>query len=326
MTDDNRSEFSFNGDGQEPESFYHEELKDMRVEKLSQRVTLLSILLPCLTAVAVYFGYQELSDRLSRSQAAGSLEVQRLAQELENLAQDFNEKLVAFSNTLSTQGKDFGNTIDGRIFAINKDIEKLQNKIGSLEVDLKRDVKQNQDTIEKLTVSKADKKDQAVAVEKIKASIKPLKAELQKLKAIRQDVKTMTADIKKLGNNLTQKMDAVTAKTERVGQEYKQLEASLTKLSNNTVEKDTLALEVFKLKKNIQNDLSEQLSDLNRRLDAIQKEIIEIELNTKTGKQAMKKISPKTISQPSTRALNTGSGSPPLPPQSGTITEKDLIE
>ena len=52
MAESKPPEFRFNVDDQEePDEFYHEEMKDLRVEKLSQRITLISILLPCLIAV-----------------------------------------------------------------------------------------------------------------------------------------------------------------------------------------------------------------------------------------------------------------------------------
>ena len=134
MAGENPSGFKFNGDEQEPDSFYHEELKDLRIEKLSQRVTLLSILLPCLTAVIIYFGYQNLSSRVSRNHDIGSLEIQRLAKELEDLTKTFNHKLVTFSTTLSTQDKDFGVSIEGRLFALSKNFVELQNKFKSLNI------------------------------------------------------------------------------------------------------------------------------------------------------------------------------------------------
>jgi DNA repair exonuclease SbcCD ATPase subunit len=329
MADKNPSDFRFDNDEQEPDSFYHEELKDLRIEKLSQRVTLLAILLPCLVAVAMYIGYQELSDRVSRSHDTGSLEVQRLVKELEDLAKNFNEKLITFSTTLSTQDKDFGTSIEGRLFAINNNIDELQNKFKSLNEDLKQGLKQNQDTIEKLKASKADKKSQAVAVEKINAAIKPLENELQSLKTIRTDLKTVSVDIKKLESNLTKNLATVTANSEQFSKDYEQLKASLTELSGKTIDKDTLAaleLEILILKKNFKSQLSEEVSNLNQRLDTIQKEIDGIEKISGTQKQSLKKVSKKAVSQQSGAAPKTGTGSAELPTQSETISEKDLIE
>jgi chromosome segregation ATPase len=326
MAEKNPSGFRFDGNEQEPETFYHEELKDLRVEKLSQRVTLLSILLPCLIAVAIYFGYRELSGRLSQNYDTGSMEVQQLTKEIENLSKSFNEKLITFSTTLSTQDKDFGTSIEGRIFAINQNIDVLQKNFKSLSADLKQELKQNQDSIEKLKVSKADKKSQALAVEKINAAIKPLQKELQTLAAIRQDLKTVSADIKKLDSKLTEKIAALTTTTSQVSQDYDQMQASLTKLADIIIDKDALALELFKLKKNFENQISEEITDLNQRLDSIQKEIGSTEKISKTQKQSMKKVSKKTVSQQAGAAEKTGSGSDALPVKSGTITEKDLVE
>jgi len=340
MADKNPSEFRFNGDDPESETFYHEEFKDLRVEKLSQRVTLLTILLPCLIAVTIYFGYQNLSGRVSQSHDTGSLEIQRLTEKLEDLSKNFNEKLITFSTTLSTQDKDFGTTIEGRLFAINKNIGKLQHDIKSLNEDLKsinedlkRGLKQNQDTIDKLKASKADKKNQAVAVEKINAAIKPLKKEIPKLKAIGQNLKAVSNSMNKLESNLTAKLEALTADSQQHSKNYDQLQASLTelsnnatKLSNNTIDQDSLALEIFKLKKNLQNQIAKEVIDINQRLDTIQKEVVGSEKRSATQKQSLKKVSKKAVSQQSGTASKTGTAGAAFPAQSGTITEKDLIE
>jgi DNA repair exonuclease SbcCD ATPase subunit len=326
MADENPSEFRFDDNEPEPETFYHEEFKDLRVEKLSQRLTLLSILLPCLVAVTIYFGYRQLSGKLSQSHATGSLEVQRLTKEIENLSKSFNEKLITFSTTLSAQDKDFGTSIEGRLLAMNKNIDVLQKNLKSLNDDLNHGLAQNQDSIEKLKVSKADKKSQAVAVEKINAAIKPLQKELQSLQTIRQDFETVSADIKKLESKLTEKIAALTTATDQAGQDYDQLQASVIKLADKTIDKDELALEIFKLKINFENQISEEVTALNRRLDAIQKEIGGSESISKTQKQSMKKVSKKTVSSQAGAAEQSGSASYGLPAPTGSITEKDLIE
>ena len=94
-------EFRFNADDQEPDELYHEEMKDLRVEKLNQRITLITILLPCLIAVAIYFGYRDLTSRVLQDRDSGNLEVQKLSLQIEELSKKFNERLIAFSTTLS---------------------------------------------------------------------------------------------------------------------------------------------------------------------------------------------------------------------------------
>ena len=78
MAEDPSPEFKFSDEDQDPETFYQEEIKDLKVEKLSQRVTLLSILLPILMGIAIFFAYRDLTGRVSLTQDTGSMEVQRL--------------------------------------------------------------------------------------------------------------------------------------------------------------------------------------------------------------------------------------------------------
>jgi chromosome segregation ATPase len=333
MAGENSSDFKFDADDQEPESFYHEELNDLRVEKLSQRMTLITILLPCLLAVGVYFGYQDLTNKISRSQDSGSLEIQRLTTEIEDLSRNFNQKLITFSTTLSTQDKDFGTSIEGRLIAVYQNVDTLQKNFKSLSEELRRDLKLNQVTIEKLKASKVDKKSQAVAIEKINAAMAPLKSELLNLKALKQDLKAVSDSIAELESKLTNQLEALSADTQQHGQNYDQLQLSLTELSNKTselsnktVDKDTLALEVFKLKKNLQNQIAKEITDLNQRLDTIQSEVIDFEKITGTQKQSLKRISKDAVSQQSAPASKTGTGSAAVQTQPGTITEKDLIE
>jgi DNA repair exonuclease SbcCD ATPase subunit len=226
---------------------------------------------------------------------------------------------------LSNQDKDFGASIEGRLFALNKNFGKLQYDFKSLNEDLKRDIKQNQDTIEKLKASKADKKSQVVAVEKINASIEPLKEELQKLKGVRQDLKTASAVIKKLESKLTNELETLTAAAREQSKNYDELQASLAELSNKASDNEALALDVLILKKNMSNQIK-AAKDINRRLDALQSEIDGILQISAGQKQSLKKISKKAVSQQSGAAPEGTAGSAALQEQPGTITEKDLIE
>ena len=71
------------------------------------------------------------------------------------------------------------------------------------------------------------------------------------------------------------------------------------------------------LKKNFQNQISKEVTNINQRLDSIQIELDDNKKNSGTQKQSLKKVSKKAVSQDSGAAL---------PAQSGDITEKDLIE
>ncbi|CAB1082772.1 hypothetical protein D1AOALGA4SA_10371 [Olavius algarvensis Delta 1 endosymbiont] len=320
MAGNNPSEFRFDGNDQEAESIYQEEFKDLRLERLSQRLTFLMILLPCLTAVALYFGYQDLSGKFSRNNDSGSQEIQRLTEELEDLSQDFNQKLITFSTTLSSQDEDFGTSVKGRLFTINKDIGMLQQDFKSLNEEIRRNLKQNTATIEKLQSSKADKKSQAVAVEKINANIKPLMAEIQKLKTVRRDLKAISGDMAKLEKKLTANLAALADEARQTGANNAQMQATLAELSSKTIDKDALALEIFKLKKKFQSQISREVANINQRLDTIRLEVDRTETIVGPEKKSLKKISKETVPRQASSGRKSTTAKP------GTITEKDLIE
>lgn len=326
MADNTPSEFRFNGDDQEQESYYHEEFKDLRIERISQRVTLLTILLPCLMAVAAYFGYQNLAGKLDRGRDSGSQEIQKLTKDLEDLSKSFNEKLITFSTTLSTQDKDFGTSIEGRLVAVNQNIGKLQHDYNAFSQDLKRSIGQNQDTIEKLKASKADKKSQVVAVEKINAEIESLNKGLRSLTDLRSELKSAFAAIETLEKKLTAELETLTAAVRQQEKNDDELRTVISELTENkAVDTEALALDVLILKKNLPNQ-AKAVTAINRRLDTLESALNGILQISAAQKQSLKKVSKKALTQKAGAASESGSGSTALREQPKTITEKDLIE
>jgi len=315
------SEFKFDDDDQDPETFYHEEIRDLRIEKLSQRITLISILLPCLMAVAIYFGYRNLTGRMSQSQDTGFLEVQKLSGKIDDLSKKFNEKLITFTTTLSTQDKDFGTSTSERLTTIKKNIDALNKNLKALNENLT----QTKSTIKKLDASKADKKSQEAAITKINAALEPLKKELQALTDIRRDLKSLSSEIVNLEGELTKKLAELAALTEQFGKDYDRLQASITNLSDEKIDKDSVYIEVFKLKKNFQSLISQEIAGLNRRLDSIQKKMDDMERISRSSKKSMKSLSKKITPRNST-AKKTGSVKETTPAKSATIDEQDLLE
>jgi DNA repair exonuclease SbcCD ATPase subunit len=302
MAEKKPPEFRFNADDQEPEEFYHEEMKDLRVEKLSQRITLISILLPCLMAVAIYFGYRDLTGRVHQGRDSGNLEVQKLSEQMEALSKKFNEKLITFSTTLSAQDQDFGNSISGKLNTINTNIEVLNQSMKSLHESLK----QTNSAIEKLDEAKADKKSQKAAIAKLTADLDPLKNEFQSLKDIRRDVKSVSSEIKTLKSQFAEEMTTLAANTEKSKQDYDLLQASIAKQLSEKIDKAALGVELLMFKKN-QGIHSQEITRLAQKLDAIQKKIEGMQIDSKLNRQPEESISKKLPPTQPTMTENTGS-------------------
>jgi DNA repair exonuclease SbcCD ATPase subunit len=295
-------EFRFNADDQEPDEFYNEEMKDLRVEKLNQRITLISILLPCLIAVIIYFGYRDLTGRVHQGRDSGNLEVQKLSNQMEALSKKFNEKLIAFSTTLSTQDQNFDNSISGKLNTINSNIEVLNQSISSLNENLK----QTKSVIKKIDAAKADKKSQEAAIAKLKADLDPLKNEFQSLTNIRGDIKSVSSEIKNLENQFTEEITKVAENTEKFKKEYDLLQASIASQLSKKIDKAELGVELLMLKKN-QSIHSQEITRIIQRLDSIQKKIEGMPIDSKLNRQTKESISKKLSPTQSTMTENTGS-------------------
>ena len=206
--------------------------------------------------------------------------------------------------------------------AINKNIDELQNNVKVLNDDLKKAGA----TIDRLNASKADKKSQALAIEKINAAITPLQAEVDKLKTVSGDIKKVSDDIANLESKLTQQLATATASMEQTQKDNEQIQESLAKLSGKTVDKDMLAFEIIKLRNYFQSQISKDMSSLNQRMDALKKQIDAIDKISGSQKETSRKVSKKTsLPQPSTTADKGTVGQTTAAP-SGTIVEKDLNE
>ena len=66
------------------ESIYAEERNGLRLEKLAQRVTIISILLPVLIGIILVISYLDIKSRVSTLQDTGESAVQSLSKNLES--------------------------------------------------------------------------------------------------------------------------------------------------------------------------------------------------------------------------------------------------
>lgn len=315
MVEENPPEFKFSDDDQDPETFYQEELKDLRVEKLSQRITMLSILLPIILGIAIFFAYRDLTGRVSKTQDTGSMEVHRISRQLEEITKEFNDKLITFTTTLSTQDKAFDSTVSGKLAAVDKNVAALDKNLQSLNENLN----QTRSTIKDLGASKADKKSQNAAFDRVNKTLKAMDRELKSLAKIQGELKTLSTGINELETRLDQKIGKAASDAEQSRKDLELLQTSFGELAGKKVDAETFELELFKLRKNYQNRVVQEISAIKKNLEAIEKKIDDIQRISRSSKKSMKSLSKKP---PTT----SGQEKTTTPSKSGSISEQDLIE
>lgn len=288
IDDEQYSSFKFEGDD-EPDSeqtVYQDEVKDRRVEKLSHRVTIISILIPVLIGVIFYIAYSDVTSRVSQSQDVGAMEIQ-------NLSSQLNENFAALS-------------------AKYGDLETaLTEKLASLEkVDkaMKTNLKQAEATVAKINATKADKKDQQEVIAKIDSALSPIRKELKDLASMRNDLKAVSAEVTALDRDLQQRLSALSANVDKALNSLTRIRSDVSNVSNRKIDKDALQLELLKARKNFQRELEVTKSAIDKSLASMLRKIKDLE-----------KLTQAPVISPRSSSGTTSQGS-------GSITEQEIKE
>jgi len=286
IDDEQYSSFKFNGDD-EPDSeqtLYQEEAKDRRVEKLSHRVTIISILVPVLLGVVFYIAYRDITSRVSQSQDTGAMEIQTLSTQLE-------ENFAA----LSVKYGDMEAALTQKLAALEK-VDKA----------MKNNLKKAEDTVAKINATKATKKDQQDAIAKIDKGLNPLRQELKAIKSV-------TTELQARDNDLKQQLSTLSANTDNtlkmlaafpnelavIQKELTAIQTDLSSVSSRMLNKDALQLELLKARKNFQRDLELTKSTIDKRLASMLRKIKDLEKLARA---------PLSSSRPTGQTVSPGSG------------------
>lgn len=295
IDDEQYSSFKFNGDD-EPDSeqtLYLEEATNRRVEKLSHRVTIISILIPVLIGVVFYIAYREITSRVSQSQDTEAMEIQNLSTQLE-------ENFAA----LSAKYGDLEAALTQKLAALEK-----------VDKTMKTNLKKAEDTVAKINATKANKKDQQDAIAKIDKALNPIRQELKAIKSVTTELQAQDNDLKQQLATLSANTDktlkvlaAIPKELAAIQKELAAIQTDLSSLSSQKLDKDALQLELLKAKKNFQRDLELTKSAIDKRLASMLRKIKDLE---------------KLAQAPLSSARPTGQT---VSPGSGGIVEQEIKE
>jgi chromosome segregation ATPase len=298
IDDEQYSSFKFDGNGdEEPDSertIYQEEAKDRRVEKLSHRVTIISILIPVLIGVVFYIAYRDITGRVSQSQDTDAMEIQNLSSQVEENFTKLSEKYGDLEAALTQK------------LAYLEKVDK----------SMKDSLKQAEDTVAKINATKADKKDAQDAIAKIDIALNPIRQELKTIGAVTTDLQTQNNDLKQQLAALSANLTRLSASTEKTlkestaiqSKELTAIQSDLSSLSSQKMDKDALQLELLKARKNFQRDLDVTKSAIDKRLESMLRKINDLEKVVQA---------PLSSARPSGQSVSAGSGG---------IVEQDIKE
>ncbi|MFO7559039.1 MAG: hypothetical protein R6X10_09440 [Desulfobacterales bacterium] len=238
--------------------------------KLNQRLTFISILIPCLIAVIIIIVYISLNKKISGIQDSGSIKVQSLSKELE-------EKLASLS----------GNT-DQLKELIENQSKQFEKKLSAVSGDLGK----NKNSLKQSVDAKANKSDLNKHVTEISAKIEGLK----------KNIGTVSSDIQTLDSNLNSKIekelkslsDTLAAMTTDVNR----LKQEIGRLSDAGIDQKKLAYELNLQEKKYTTELRQAIIELEKKISSARKAAVKSTENSLKTPLPKLETSQKPVADP----------------------------
>lgn len=289
MREDETKEFDFdeNDADRYSDAIFQDEMKELRFEKLNQRVTIITILIPCLIGVILFIAYRDITGRVTESEFSGSKEVQTLSAEME-------KKITGFTE----QNSEFQATLTAKIAGIEKAATGLDQNLKTLNeslIQVKQDLNKTGAVLKSIAASKADKKDQKAAIEKINNTLIPIRKDLEGLSPLSNDISALSSEIKTLSSQVKEKdklmqdelasvrvsITKVRVSITKMNQDLAQFQSNLKTLGNEKMDRASLELEMLKARKSYERTLDQELIQVQRRIDTLLKRTKRLETNLK---------------------------------------------
>ena len=187
MSEERSKEFQIRIDEESPDNVFQDEIINLRLEKLSKRVTIISILITCFICILLFLVYFDLRNRVTANQSSGVTNIQ-------SMSKDFDTRL----NELSLQFSKIEESLASNISSYEKKISSLKFRIYRVENKNKKLIsskayKQDQDTLKNEINKFLIKLDNLDVI--FSGKLTGLSAEQN---AIKKDLAKLTADISSL--------------------------------------------------------------------------------------------------------------------------------
>jgi chromosome segregation ATPase len=260
MTFRNSSKFKIRvSDEDRPESLLTERIEYQRFEKLNQRVTIITILIPILIGIMIFIGYRSIQEMVSQTQYMGAKELTSLAQGLESTISNISVKQAKLEESLA-----------GMLADQEKMEETVQDSLKKMEATVQSSIKKTETSLAEVQTAKADKKD--VAGE--------LSGMDNKLATVQKDLKTghekLHAEIKiidkKMSDELGKSFETVNNVTTRIAE----CQADIGLLSAEKADKKLTEIALKNQEKYFQDQTSQLLRSLESKIESLNADIKEL--------------------------------------------------
>nr|WP_319493535.1 hypothetical protein [uncultured Desulfobacter sp.] len=294
-------------------SVFQQEANTLKIEKLSQRVTIISVIIPCIILAILIFVYLDITEKVVDVD-------QTQADHVAQVSQDLDIKL----NALDVRIAKATHELDEKLTAIETKRQALENqtaKMSAAKVDLKA-MEAALAKLDKRIKTNADQnKSTLAATERINQQ---LLASIDKNSA---EFKTVSGQIKKEFRLFKEEFDARLLELSAYEQKIAQLSKDTNLLGQqlDKLKKDTAA-SMDKKMAQLKQELETQIADAKRRADAAHSTAKKAAATADTAKPTPLAQSVTSPKAPASPPPPTPKAQPPSVPGTGGISEQDLSQ
>jgi DNA anti-recombination protein RmuC len=295
MTFRNSSKFKIQAADEDriSDSLLTDQIEYRRFEKLSQRVTIITILIPILIGIMIFIGYRGISEMVSQTQDTGAKELTSLSQSLESTISNLSIKqakleemlagklvdLEKMETTVQDSLKQMEATVQDNIKQMEATVQNslkqmettVQDNIKKTEVTVQDNVKKTETSLAEIQAGKADKKDIAGNVSGMDSKLvgiqKDLKIVTEKLNT---DIKSID---KKFSDEFAKSLETVNSMTTSVAE----CQADIGLLSAEKADKKATEIALKNHEKRLQDQTSQLLRNLESKMESLNTSIAELE-------------------------------------------------
>jgi len=248
MTTNGNSKFKMQTDDEKSDFQSQEDIHDFQVEKLSKRVTRISILIPCLIVVITLAVYFDLKKSISLTDSTGSMGVKGLSKELES----------KFSS-LSLRQANLEDDLTKRIEAIEKSTASIQANLNKATTAIKY-------------IRSARKTDN----EKFESAITTID---KKLSPLPGDLETMASDLKNIDNTFNHQLANFSKTIESAKKDLTNIRADIDALKSVSIDKKTVDVLLKNQQEAYQLALQKITRNLEDKIESVENKLKEQEKN-----------------------------------------------
>jgi hypothetical protein len=268
--ENDEARFTIRDEENAPDSLYVADAENLRIEKLSTRITLVAVLIPCLLVIVLAIAYLDIKNRVVKTQNTGSMGVQNLSKDLES----------RFSTLSLKQAK------------IEEDLAKtsrmLETATAALQVNLKKVTTELKRTID----AKPDRS-ALTAVEK-----KVENKTVASIAALRKEVAELDAALSKFDEELSGQIQIMAGGLKQDRDRIEEIESKTNQLETEKINKSSMELTLGLERLALQEMVKERIREIQQKLAAMDKRIEDLNQRLESRRTEAPAPSPKAPAVP----------------------------